>query len=156
MLMLSLIHISHENLGWGKIFLPQLEMYTMGCWITIPASIAEKFEKEPFNDALVGISSVLGNIAPVFLMCSANDLHILYQVRSPFTKEPTIFLYDNYQGGIGFAEKIYRSMEELLKMAYEHIQNCPCDKGCPSCVGASWNKNIKRDALTILKQMIKT
>ncbi len=146
--------VTHENLGWGKIFLPQLEMYTFGCWLTIPSEIAGKFEKEQFNDAMIGISSLLGNIAPVYLMCSANDIRILYQVRSPFTNEPTIFLYDNYQGGVGFSEKLYQSMEELFQMAKEHLEACPCEKGCPSCVGPMWNRNIKQNALNILKMLL--
>ena len=145
---------THENLGWGKIFLPQLEMYTMACWITIPQSISDKFEKEEFNDALLGITYLLGNITPVYLMSSSSDINIVYHVRSPFTNRPTIYIYDNYQGGIGFSEKIYHSFRELLCMAYEHIKTCGCDKGCPSCVGPLWEKKIKKNSLKIMEMIL--
>lgn len=145
---------THENLGWGKVFLPQLEMYTSACWITVPEKIYSLFDREDFNDALLGITHLLGNIVPVYIMSSSSDINIVYHVRSPFTDMPTIYIYDNYQGGIGFSEKIYHSLRELFKMAYEHLKNCPCDKGCPSCVGPLWERKIKRNALKILEMIL--
>lgn len=145
---------THENLGWGKVFLPQLEMYTSACWITIPEKTVSLFEREDFNDALLGITHLLGNILPVYIMSSASDINIVYHVRSPFTNMPTIYIYDNYQGGIGFSEKIYHSLKELFKMAYEHLKNCECDKGCPSCVGPLWERKIKKNALKILEMIL--
>lgn len=145
---------THENLGWGKIFLPQLEMYTMACWITVPDKISDKFEKEDFNNALLGITYLLGNITPVYLMSSSSDINIVYHVRSPFTGKPTVYIYDNYQGGIGFAEKIYHSFGELLAMAYEHVKDCKCGNGCPSCVGPLWEKHIKKNSLKIMEMML--
>lgn len=145
---------THENLGWGKVFLPQLEMYTSACWITVPEKIISLFDREDFNDALLGITHLLGNIVPVYIMSSSSDVNIVYHVRSPFTDMPTIYIYDNYQGGIGFSEKIYHSLRELFKMAYEHLKNCECDKGCPSCVGPLWEKKIKKNALKILEMIL--
>ncbi len=145
---------THENLGWGKIFLPQLEMYTMSSWITLPERISEKFNKEEFNDALLGITYLLGNIAPVYLMSASSDVRIVYHVKSPFTGLPTVYIYDNYQGGIGFAEKIYHSFGELLQMAYEHVKACKCDKGCPSCIGPLWEKHLKKNSLKIMEMML--
>ncbi len=145
---------THENLGWGKVYLPQLEMYTMASWITLPDELTEKFDREEFNDALLGITHLLGNIAPVFLMCSSSDINIIYHVRSPFTGKPTVYFYDNYQGGIGFAEKIYHSFFDLLEAAYYHINNCGCDKGCPSCVGPLWERKIKKNSLLIMEMML--
>lgn len=145
---------THENLGWGKIFLPQLEMYTSACWMTIPEKITSLFEREDLNDAMLGITHLLGNIVPVYIMSSSSDINIVYHVRSPFTDEPTVYIYDNYQGGIGFSEKIYHSLRELLKMAYGHLCSCDCERGCPSCVGPLWERRIKKNAIKILEMIL--
>jgi DEAD/DEAH box helicase domain-containing protein len=49
--------------------------------------------------------------------------------------EPNIYLYDNYPGGIGFSEPLYRMSDSLLTNTFRLIANCPCQAGCPSCVG---------------------
>ncbi len=145
---------THENLGWGKIFLPQLEMYTAACWLTLPEKITDKFNKEDLNDALLGITHLLGNIVPVYIMSSSSDINVVYHVRSPFTQKPTIYIYDNYQGGIGFSEKIYHSLYDLLSMARDHLVSCECKTGCPSCVGPLWEKRIKKNSLEILEMIL--
>ena len=48
---------------------------------------------------------------------------------------PTIFLYDNFPSGIGFSEPLFGMHEALLARTHELIDGCPCESGCPSCVG---------------------
>jgi DEAD/DEAH box helicase domain-containing protein len=40
-----------------------------------------------------------------------------------------------YPGGIGQSEPLYRRAEKLLEMADSLVAACPCEAGCPSCVG---------------------
>ena len=49
--------------------------------------------------------------------------------------ESAIFLYDRYPGGLGYSERGYTLMEELLGAALRMVEECPCEMGCPSCVG---------------------
>ena len=49
--------------------------------------------------------------------------------------EPNIYLYDKYPGGVGFSEPLFRLSATLLQNAQKLIANCPCEAGCPSCVG---------------------
>ena len=49
--------------------------------------------------------------------------------------DPTIFVYDNYPGGIGFSEPLFRLHDRLLVSARALVERCPCDTGCPACVG---------------------
>src|SRR5690606_38797195 len=56
-------------------------------------------------------------------------------VDSSNTGVPTLFLYDRYPGGVGFAAKGYELVEEILEACCELIHNCECDGGGPSCVG---------------------
>lgn len=60
-------------------------------------------------------------------------LRLVGEADVPF--EPTIFLYDNYPGGIGFSPQIYDIFPQLLEHAERLLDECECEEGCPSCVG---------------------
>ena len=49
--------------------------------------------------------------------------------------DPTIFIFDAYPGGIGFAELLFARHQELLRAADDLIRTCPCEHGCPMCTG---------------------
>lgn len=49
--------------------------------------------------------------------------------------DPTLFLYDNYPGGMGFSPQIFDSFPLLLERTHHMLTQCPCSSGCPSCVG---------------------
>jgi len=49
--------------------------------------------------------------------------------------EPTLFLYDNYPGGMGFSAQIYDIFPQLLQGCVDMLGSCSCDDGCPGCVG---------------------
>jgi DEAD/DEAH box helicase domain-containing protein len=44
-------------------------------------------------------------------------------------------VYDNYPGGIGFSEPLFALHDRLLTDTRGLIERCPCETGCPSCVG---------------------
>jgi DEAD/DEAH box helicase domain-containing protein len=69
--------------------------------------------------------------------------------------EPNLYLYDAYPGGIGFSEPLYRVHDLLLRRTRELIEGCPCEKGCPSCVGPTGEKSerTKEAALAILARL---
>ena len=50
---------------------------------------------------------------------------------------PTLFLYEHVPGGSGLAERMYELAPSLLQRAHDLIATCPCDGGCPACVGPS-------------------
>jgi len=108
-----------------------------------------------FQDALIGLTNVLSNAAPVYLMCGASDIRVMYQTRSPFTGYPTVFIYDNYPGGVGFSDKLYELHDEVFDMAERLIQTCGCESGCPSCVGPAGEfsdmGNPREDTLAIVR-----
>ena len=56
-------------------------------------------------------------------------------VKSVELEQPTVFIYDNLPGGVGFAEKLYALCDLLLEEARGLIRGCACQTGCPSCVG---------------------
>ena len=52
----------------------------------------------------------------------------------PDTESCTIFVYDGYPGGAGISERGYLDAERWLAATLEAITQCPCSRGCPSCV----------------------
>lgn len=147
---------THENLGWGEIHLPEYEMHTAAYWVSLPEEICEGFTQDELQSALVGLGHLLKGLAPMYLMCDPSDLHQVVQVRSPFNEKPTVYLYDAYPAGIGLGEKCYDLHAMLLGAAQERAQSCPCESGCPSCVGpAAETGNIagaKAGVLRILQR----
>ena len=49
--------------------------------------------------------------------------------------DPTIFLYDQVPGGIGLAPRLFDEREALLRRSRALIEACPCEDGCPACIG---------------------
>ncbi len=124
---------THENVGWGKIRLPEEQVHTTAFWLSIDHDFG--YSADDLQSGLVGISNLLRAIAPVFLLTDSRDLGISCQVKAPFTGQPTVFLYDMYPGGIGLAEKLYTMRRELVEAALRTVVSCGCANGCPSCVG---------------------
>ena len=56
---------------------------------------------------------------------------------------------------IGNSKPLYRACDTLLNRTLELISACPCDKGCPSCVGptADRSERTKEVALEILARL---
>ncbi|MFW6148413.1 MAG: DEAD/DEAH box helicase [Atribacterota bacterium] len=152
---------THENLGYGKINLPAEDMHTTAYWLVLSnefnsysnGKIQPGFTFD-LGGGLLALSNVMVNVAPLFIMCDPKDIRAVAQIRSPFTDLPTLFIYDNYPGGVGFSEKIYELHDNILKAAKDLIENCGCDKGCPSCVGPinQVGNHGKQSALLILKE----
>jgi DEAD/DEAH box helicase domain-containing protein len=69
--------------------------------------------------------------------------------------EPNIYLYDKYPGGVGLSEPLFRMGESLLEKTQRLIANCPCENGCPSCVGpiGEIGEKGKEVALEILRRL---
>lgn len=145
---------THENLGWGPVTLPELEMQTTACWWTLPDEMEARFEREPLKNAMIGLAHLIRHIAPMHLMCAPQDINVVYHVKDPFTGKPTIYLYDSVPGGIGLSDRVYEMESVLLKRALEMLRECPCTDGCPSCVGATAGSGAKFTLIKILKELL--
>lgn len=111
---------------------------------------------QAMQGALHGVAHLLRNVAPLYLMSDARDIGVLAETRSTFTRKPTIYIYDRVPAGIGFSEQLYRLSRELLQAALELVQACPCEAGCPSCVGpvGEVGEGAKQNAVRLLEEMI--
>ena len=145
---------THENLGWGPVTLPELEMQTTACWWTLPDTLEDEFEREPMKNAMVGLAHLIRHIAPVYLMCAPQDISVVYHVKDIYTGKPTIYLYDSMPGGIGLSDRVYEMDRELLRHARELLLGCKCVDGCPGCVGAAAGHGAKFTLIQILNRLL--
>jgi DEAD/DEAH box helicase domain-containing protein len=105
---------------------------------------------------LGGLAFVLGNLAPLFLMCDKGDLGIHVDPQSPIAEgQPVVILYDQTPAGVGISERLFELYEDLVKQAYSLVDTCECTDGCPSCVGpgGEQGEGAKKETLAILKLM---
>jgi DEAD/DEAH box helicase domain-containing protein len=108
------------------------------------------------KSGLSGLAYVLGNLAPLFLMCDGGDLGTHVEpVENQTFGQPTVVLYDSIPAGIGFSQKLFEIHDELIARAFELVSECPCVDGCPSCVGPGGENGYggKQEALEILKEL---
>lgn len=144
---------THENLGWGPVTLPELEMQTTACWWTLPAGLEAKYGKDDMKTAMVALAYLMRHIAPMYLMCAPTDISVVYHVKDPFSDRPTVYLYDHIPGGVGLSDRVYEMNMELFIEARRMLAACPCENGCPSCVGAE-SVGGKKTLIAILDELI--
>ena len=157
-------YYTHENIGYGPVNLPDQEMHTTSLWWQLPPETLERaFEsRQQALDGFLGAACALHIAATVAVMAEGRDLQKAVgdsdgawsalpdaqgrgqlrgtgsQLLSPASGDrfvPTVYLYDNYPGGIGLSEPLWHRQRELLQRARELVAACDCQAGCPACVG---------------------
>ena len=171
-----------ENLGYGDVTLPEKDMHTTSYWFTIPRDLLHQLPhtQEELIDGLSGLAYSLHHLAAMLLMADVRDVDRCIGDKSgewfvrhgagkrsitSSSKEdakpalimvdafdPTVFIFDTYPGGIGFSDLLYEEHDRLLTAARKLIQSCPCNMGCPSCVGPTLEVGpaAKKTALDII------
>jgi len=142
---------TNENVGSGELDLPEQQMHTSSYWLTIPEALMEslQFSADDRRDGVVGLSFAMRHVAQLLLMCDAHDVGVSIDER-------TVFIYDNYPSGIGFSRPLFEMHDALLARTRELIPSCPCESGCPSCVGPEGNTgpHAKLVASDILERLV--
>ena len=171
---------TNENIGAGKLELPENEMHTTSYWLTLERALVESlpFSISDRQSGMFGLLYAMKSVATLLLMCDGRDLGTAIGERPPkpgvegeaFAPvsmedvihrsekeffEPNLYLFDAYPGGIGFSEPLYRAHELLLAQTRELIVGCSCESGCPSCVGPAGDlaPRAKEAALAILERI---
>jgi len=107
------------------------------------------------RSGLGGAATLLAGIAPIFLMCDPRDLGLLAEPQDATSGLPTITLYERVPGGVGYAEQLYESMPDLLRAAYDLVMNCPCERGCPACVGPVLEHDYALDTKSLATALLR-
>jgi len=124
-----------DSIGYANLDLPPQHLETIASWFCLSDEVAAAVRREGRNpvEGLVGIRNLLISILPLYAMCDRRDVGGV--VNASQTGKPAVFLYDRFEGGLGFAARAYEDLEELLRAAREFLEGCECESGCPSCVG---------------------
>lgn len=157
-------YYTHENIGYGPVTLPDQELHTTAVWWQLPqAALLRAFaSRQDALDGFLGAACALHIVATVAVMADARDLQKSVgngdgawfamadasghgQLRgedgNPGSVElmqsfvPTVYLYDNFPGGVGLSEPLWLRQDELVQRALELVDGCDCRAGCPACVG---------------------
>jgi DEAD/DEAH box helicase domain-containing protein len=149
---------TNENVGSGELDLPEQQMHTTGYWLTIPVEVMAElpFATDDRRDGIVGLAFAMRQIAQLLLMCDRHDIGISIDTGEESGSTPRLFIYDNYPGGIGFSQPLYRMHHALVEGTRRLIAECECQNGCPGCVGPAGNSGplAKAAALRILDRLI--
>ncbi|MCI0581638.1 MAG: DEAD/DEAH box helicase [Chloroflexi bacterium] len=137
-----------ENVGWGPIDLPELELQTTAYWVTADEA-GRGWRRDDLDVALVGAGRALQAIAAVLLMVDPRDLGLVSQVRSPHQESPTIYLYEAMPGGVGLSERLFARHDELGAGAADLVAACSCESGCPACTGPRLDPEVDAKALAL-------
>lgn len=135
---------THENVGFGDVSLPELEMQTVSFWITLSELMVHELasigiSRTATADALRAIGRALIVVSSISLMCDLHDLSTVLEDRPPGATSdpfaPTLHVYDSFPGGVGLAERVFESRFEFLQKTFDLIARCACLDGCPACMG---------------------
>lgn len=156
---------TNENVGSGELDLPEQQMHTSAYWLTIPRDVMGglPFAPDDRRDGVVGLSFAMRQVAQLLLMCDRQDIGVsigsgeegeapdLTRTGVPATlpDEPRVFIYDNYPGGIGFSEPLWRLHADLLARTHAVIAACACEHGCPTCVGPVGNTGPRAKSVAL-------
>jgi len=155
---------SLDAISTHGVDLPTMQLETMAVWQVPPEELMERARKANLDthSGLRGIGYATRMLLPTFMTCDTLDFsHSIGSANSPWN---AIFIYERYPLGLGFTEKAYEMLHEIMSAVLDHIRKCPCEDGCPCCVGkplrqyATWNVArgeahipSKRAALMILE-----
>lgn len=141
---------NHQNLGYVSLSLPLKKDYdTESTWLLIPENVVCAYRRllqrnrsgeYVRNNHFEGIANAVKNAAMMVTMAARDDIDVIVSSNALIPDERdeeavSLFIYDKYVGGLGYSEKIYDLVPKILENAIRMVKNCPCEDGCPACVG---------------------
>lgn len=134
-----------ENLGWGQIHTPEIEMHTQGAWLDILPEALPPIPANFMSALLTRLAYLLRQLAPLVALCDRRDISVSASYRDVHFGDHAIIFHDNYPGGVGLSHKLVSNYEALFALARQTVEQCTCDTGCPSCIGV-WDSKTDGDA----------
>lgn len=141
---------NHQNLGYVELTQPlQKDFDTESTWIEIPDNVVEVYRsllvpnrngELVLNDHFEGLCYALKNAAMMTTMTERDDIDAVVSNNAVIPDEReeqavSLYIYDKYEGGLGYSEKIYELMPQIIENAVRMVEGCSCESGCPACVG---------------------
>lgn len=126
---------TRENIGLGPVDIPAQNLATTGCWLAPDDAVRAALKAEGLrtSEGVCGMRNLAVVALPMVAMCDSRDLGGVVDTKN--LGRSAMILYDRYPGGLGYCQKGFEYMPRLLEICLEMVADCPCDEGCPSCVG---------------------
>ncbi len=150
---------THENVGFGPINLPDLELHTVAAYWGLPdrllAHLGDPYRR---SNAALAAAHAIHHVAAMTLMCEVGDLRHAVAAGTPGPEgiaafapvglgrpsseasllaggRPTIYLYDDLPGGAGLATRVHALGRPFFERTLAVVRGCGCANGCPTCIG---------------------
>ncbi len=126
---------TRENIGLGPVDIPAQTLPTTAVWLAASDGLKNQMKGAGHraSEGMSGLRNLAVVALPMVAMCDSRDLGGV--VDSKNLGRTTVILYDRYPGGLGYCEKSFARFEQVLAICHEMVRDCPCEEGCPSCVG---------------------
>ncbi|MBX5488522.1 MAG: DEAD/DEAH box helicase [Mycolicibacterium hassiacum] len=154
--------LSGEVLDFIELDMPSRTLDTMAvmCTVTPEALDDNGIDARRIPGALHAAEHAAIGLLPLVASCDRGDIGGLSTAIGPVDGLPTIFVYDGYPGGAGFAERGFRAMHTWWSATAAAIEACECRSGCPSCVQSPKCGNAndpldKSGAVTVLRLVLR-
>lgn len=85
--------------------------------------------KKDTNSGIKALENIM-RVGAIFTIPA--DRHDTSTISRP--KDRDIYVYENYEGGIGIAEKLYQAYRDAIERGILIAKECKCKKGCPLCI----------------------
>jgi DEAD/DEAH box helicase domain-containing protein len=127
---------TNETIDDAPLDMPSQTLRTKAVWYTVPDAILAGAGLRPRDvpGAAHAAEHAAIGLMPLFAMCDRWDIGGVSTALHPDTGMCTVFIYDGYPGGAGFAERSFTAGAGHLRATMEAIEACPCERGCPSCI----------------------
>jgi len=116
--------------------LPPQRLVTVAVGFDLPQDLVARLADEGLDLAggIHAVEHAAIGLLPLFAMCDRWDVGGVSYPLHPQTGRASIFVYDGYPGGVGFAERGFEVLEAWMRATLEAVRGCPCEDGCPSCI----------------------
>ena len=141
---------NHQNLGYDQLPQPLTKQYdTEGTWIQLPPEVVRRYRsilqesangKPALNNHFEGLCYALENAARMLTMTEKEDIGVSTSdnalgEQTDEQDQVVVYIYDKFVGGLGYAEKAYERMPEIVSRARTLVAGCSCEHGCIACIG---------------------
>jgi DEAD/DEAH box helicase domain-containing protein len=125
-----------EMLDSVELEMPPQTLHTVAVMYTVTPEllIAAGVEPDRFPGSLHAAEHAAIGLLPLVATCDRWDIGGVSTALHIDTGLPTVFVYDGYPGGAGFAGRGHTELVRWLTATKEAISDCECSAGCPSCV----------------------
>jgi DEAD/DEAH box helicase domain-containing protein len=133
-------------LGETPLDLPPRRLVTRAVWWTLSPAGRDRLAAAgvDLSGAAHAAEHASIGLLPLFATCDRWDTGGVSADLHPATGRLSVFVFDGYDGGAGFAERGFQAARDWLSATRQAIAGCDCETGCPSCVQSPRCGNANR------------